>query len=316
MATGLLYDDKFLTHNPGAGHPEHRARLESTWKHLQKLPWFNQLHLLKPKLAEENWIETVHEHSYIRRAEEASRKGYRFLDSLDVGISQESFQTALLAAGGALTLADHIVDGTLKNGFALLRPPGHHAEHDTAMGFCLFNNIAILAKYLQKHHGFDKVLILDWDVHHGNGTQHTFEEDPSVLYISLHQYPFYPGTGAASETGVGRGRGATLNCPMPAGAADEDYKHSFQEKILPKINEFKPDVILISAGFDAHAADPLAQICLSTDCFGWMTARMMEMADKYSNGKIISLLEGGYNLEELPRSVAKHLAVLAGIEKQ
>ena len=190
--------------------------------------------------------------------------------------------------------------------------PGHHAEEDLAMGFCLFNNVAIVARYLQKKHGLDKVLVLDWDVHHGNGTQHSFEEDPSVFYVSLHQYPFYPGTGAGTENGRGKGKDATLNCPMPAGALDQDYEKVFCETILPKIDKFKPNTILISAGFDAHQDDPLADVCLTTPFYGWMTERMMEIADKYSGGRIISLLEGGYNLEALPRCVATHLAVLSG----
>ena len=181
-----------------------------------------------------------------------------------------------------------------------MRPPGHHAEHDQAMGFCILNNVAILARYLKAVHGLDKVLVLDWDVHHGNGTQHTFEEDPSVLFASTHQYPFYPGTGAWSETGIGKGSGATLNCPMPAGSDDNDYEAAFMEKILPAIDQFKPEFIIISAGFDAHRDDPLGEINLSTGFYGWMTDRIMEMADKHAGGRIVSVLEGGYNLAMLP----------------
>ncbi len=180
-----------------------------------------------------------------------------------------------------------------------------------AMGFCLFNNVAILARYLQKHHGLEKILILDWDVHHGNGTQHAFEEDPSVLYASLHQYPFYPGTGAASETGIGRGRGATLNCPMPARSGDAEYEQAFLRKILPTVETFKPQIVLISAGFDAHREDPLAGVCLSTEFFGWMTERMKEAAHQFSGGRLISLLEGGYHLDYLPRCIEAHLKALS-----
>jgi acetoin utilization deacetylase AcuC-like enzyme len=236
------------------------------------------------------------------------------LDTPDVGISEKSYEIALLAAGGGLALADQIMQGKIQNGFGLVRPPGHHAEKELAMGFCIFNNIAILAKYLQKKHGLEKILILDWDVHHGNGTQHTFYEDPSVLYVSLHQYPFYPGTGASHEMGSGRGKGFTLNCPMPAGSGDKDYETAFLKKILPKVRDFKPEFVLISAGFDAHFADPLASINLSTEFYGWMTERMMEIAGKHSSGRIISLLEGGYNLDYLPHCIATHLAVLAGME--
>lgn len=310
MTTGLLYDERFLLHNPGNGHPERKERIERTWAYLKTLPWFNTLKHTKSEPAEESWIAQIHEPNYIRRVRESSAEGCNFLDTLDVGINENSFNTALLAAGGALKLADFIFKGELQNAFALLRPPGHHAEPGRAMGFCLFNNIAILARYIQKQYGIDKVLILDWDVHHGNGTQHTFEENPGVYYISLHQYPFYPGTGAASETGSGRGRGFTLNCPMPAGVGDKEYQAAFLEKILPAIDQYKPQIILISAGFDAHRDDPLAQICLSTECFGWMTERTMETAKKYCGGKIISLLEGGYHLEALPRSIARHVAAL------
>jgi len=312
MATGFLYDPRYLEHDTGQGHPECPERLVVTLSYLEKLPWFEQLKRVAPRPAEFEWIQAVHSFRYIHHAQATCRQGSSLLDSADVDVCPKSFDIALLAAGGALELADQIMAGNITNGFALLRPPGHHAEQSEALGFCLFNNIAILAKYLQKKHGVEKILILDWDVHHGNGTQHMFYEDPSVLYISLHQFPFYPGTGSANETGSGRGQGYTLNCPMPAGAGDTDYEHAFMKKILPKIRGFKPDVVLISAGFDAHKEDPLAHICLSTEFYGWMSERMMEVAVQYASGRLISLLEGGYNLNILPLCIAKHLAVLSG----
>ncbi len=312
MATGFLYDDRFLDHDAGAGHPERRERLSSTMAHLQAQAWFGQLRMLAPRVAEETWVESVHSHDLIVRARSACEQELPFLDVMDVGISRESFDTALLAVGGAQMLADIVIAGEVDNAFALCRPPGHHAERDQALGFCLFNNVAIAARYLQKEHGLDKILILDWDVHHGNGSQHSFEDDPSVLYVSTHQYPFYPGTGAYSETGIGRGEGATLNCPMPAGAGDEQYAQVFVEKILPKIDEFAPEFVIISAGFDGHVDDPLANICLSTEFYGWMSARLMEVADKHCEGRLISLLEGGYNINKLPLCVDEHLQVLAG----
>ena len=312
MATGFLYDARFLDHDAGAGHPERRERLSSTMAHLQAQTWFGELHMLAPRVAEETWVESVHSHDLVVRARNACEQALPYLDVMDVGISRESFETALLAVGGAQTLADNVIAGKVDNAFALCRPPGHHAEHDQALGFCLFNNVAIAARYLQKEHGLDKILILDWDVHHGNGSQHSFEDDPSVLYISTHQYPFYPGTGAYSETGIGRGEGATLNCPMPAGAGDEQYTQVFVEKILPKIGEFAPEFVIISAGFDGHVDDPLANICLSTEFYGWMSARLMEVADKHCDGRLISLLEGGYNINKLPLCVDEHLQVLAG----
>ena len=316
MTTAILYDQRYLLHDPGAYHPENQERLIRTWKYLESQTWFKELMFLPAKPADVRWVNEVHSTEYIQRVEETVKRGEPYLDSLDVGISEQSYEIALLAVGGALELADNIISKKVNNGFALFRPPGHHAEQNGAMGFCIFNNIAIVAQYLRKKYQLQKILILDWDVHHGNGTQHIFEADPEVLYISLHQYPFYPGTGAAHETGIGKGSGATLNCPMPAGSGDKEYEQAFQEKILPKAAGFAPDIVLISAGFDAHQADPLAQICLSTEFFGWMTARAMEIAEKYSGGRIISLLEGGYNLEQLPRSIAKHLRVLSGMDKE
>jgi acetoin utilization deacetylase AcuC-like enzyme len=312
MSTAFLYDERFLDHNPGTGHPERRERLERTIAHLRGLDWFSTLVQVEPQLVERRWLETTHSEALIERALTACRNGDAYLDVADVGICADSYDIARLAAGGVLRLADSIVSGDSHNAFALSRPPGHHAEHDMALGFCLFNNIAICARYLQTAHGLDKIAIVDWDVHHGNGTQHTFEDDPSVLYVSTHQYPFYPGTGAASETGTGKGSGATLNCPMPAGAGDALYQQAFMERIIPAIDTFKPDAILISAGFDAHAADPLAQIELTTTCYPWMTARMMELADKHCHGRVLSMLEGGYNIDRLPECVEQHIEVLTG----
>ncbi len=315
MTTAFLYDDRFLDHDAGTGHPERKERLEFAIRHLRAQPWFGDLLSIDATPCERRWIEEIHDGKYIDRAGEACREGLPFLDVADVGICKASCDIAYLAAGGALALADKVISGEAQNGFSLSRPPGHHAERNLALGFCLFNNVAVLARYLQKHHGLDKILILDWDVHHGNGTQHTFEEDPSVFYVSTHQYPFYPGTGAASETGSGPGEGATLNCPMPAGADDYLYETAFRERILPTIDAFKPDAVIISAGFDAHVEDPLAQINLSTEFFGWMSERMMEVADKHAGGRLISMLEGGYNIERLPLCIEEHLKVLAGIKK-
>lgn len=312
MSTALLFDEIYLRHDSGLYHPERPERLSRTYSHLVTQEWFSSLKMLKPRTAEEQWIQTVHSREYVTRVAEACRLGHSSIDTPDVGISPESFDVALLAAGGALTLGDALMKGEIQNGFALLRPPGHHAEQDFAMGFCLFNNAAILARYLQKKHGLQKILILDWDVHHGNGTQHIFEEDPSVFYISLHQYPFYPGTDDAYETGRGKGEGATLNCPIGQGARDEDYEHAFCQKILPATDRFRPDAVIISAGFDAHEADPLGSINLSTAFFGWMTERVMEIAAKHSHGRLISLLEGGYHLDYLPRCTAEHLRVMRG----
>lgn len=310
--TGFLYDPRFLEHKTRSGHPECPERLERTLAYLQKLPWFKNLLPVQTRRAQNEWIQKIHSTGYALRAKQTCEKNQPILDTPDVCVSRQSYEVALLACGGALQLADAMISGKIENGFGLLRPPGHHAEKEFAMGFCLFNNIAILARYLQIKHTLEKILILDWDVHHGNGTQHTFEEDPSVLYISLHQYPFYPGSGALWETGAGKGKGATLNCPVRAGSDNAVYEEAFRTRILPKIDSFKPDAILISAGFDAHDQDPLADIRLTSDFFGWMSLRMMEVAAKYAGGRLLSLLEGGYNLDVLPECVAKHLEVLTG----
>ena len=313
MKTGFIYDPAFLEHDTGPGHPECSQRLESTIAHLETQSWFGSLHQVRARKIDPESLQVVHAVDYIQRAEKTCDAGHPFLDSMDVSVCKSSFDISLLAAGASFALADEIAGGKIDNGFVLARPPGHHAEKTEAMGFCLFNNVALVTRYLQQKYGIDKVCILDWDVHHGNGTQHIFEEDPSVLYISTHEYPYYPGTGAYSETGVGPGKGATLNCPMAAGAGDHEYERAFIEKILPAIEQFSPGIILISAGFDAHVDDPLGHVCLSTEFYRWMTDRMVEQADRHCEGRLLSILEGGYNLSALPLSVAQHLKGLMAL---
>ncbi|MCB1747889.1 MAG: histone deacetylase [Gammaproteobacteria bacterium] len=313
MHTGLVYDSRFRDHDTGPYHPEQPARMDAALAAIEQAPWQQQLHRLATRAADITDVERCHRLDYIRRAQRECAAGAPFIDTTDVTISAASCDVALLAAGAPLVLADALVAGEIDNGFALVRPPGHHAERAAAMGFCLFNNVAILARYLQRVHGLDKIAILDWDVHHGNGTQHCFEEDPSVLYVSLHQYPYYPGTGAYSETGIGRGAGSVLNCPMPAGATDSAYERAFQEQVLPTLDLFKPECLIVSAGFDGHRDDPLADIQLSTEMYGWMSERVLETADLHCEGRLLSVLEGGYNLERLGECVSLHLAHLAGV---
>ncbi len=310
--TGFVFDGRYCDHDTTARHPENAQRLSATMDYLRRQPWFAQLSHLQPRSAGREWLESVHQSSYIDRAWQLCQTGARVLDDPDVTICKESADVAALATGGALTLADGVMTGAIQNGFALVRPPGHHAEFSRAMGFCLFNSIAIAARYIQRAYDVERVLILDWDVHHGNGTQHAFEQDPSVMFVSLHQYPCYPGSGARSETGVGAGADTTVNCPMPAGATDADYESAFTQRILPAIENYRPEVVLVSAGFDAHFADPLAQIQLSTEFFGWMSDRMLEVADRHAGGRLISLLEGGYSLQYLPLCVGEHLTRLLG----
>jgi acetoin utilization deacetylase AcuC-like enzyme len=218
-----------------------------------------------------------------------------------------------LAAGGVVNAADAVARGEAGRAFCAVRPPGHHAERSNAMGFCFFNNVAIAAEYLRHQHGIERIAILDWDVHHGNGTQHYFEADPNVFFCSIHQHPdtLYPGTGYAEERGTGAGMGATLNVPMAPGSGDEEYRRAFETTILPALDRFRPEFLLISAGFDAHRADPLGHIKLSTEMFGWMTLHAMELARRHCGGRIVSVLEGGYDLTALADSVQAHLEVLA-----
>lgn len=314
MRTAYIYDPLFLRHDTGSRHPEHSARLTAAQSLLEQQPWYGDLHQLSASPASLESIGRVHTSEYVERVRAACAAGQRRLDTPDVTISRESCEVALNAAGSILIIADAVLAKRVDNGFAMVRPPGHHAETALAMGFCLFNNIAIAARHLQKTHGLERILILDWDVHHGNGTQHIFEEDPDVFYISLHQFPHYPGTGGKNETGVGKGIGATLNCPMTPGLGDEHYRQAFDEIILPKARAFHPETVLISAGFDAHRADPLADINLTTRSYRWMTRAMMDLADQCCEGRIISILEGGYDLNALAASVSEHLRMLAQAE--
>lgn len=312
--TGFVYHDQFLLHNTGIGHPEKPDRLKAIISHLQTTDlWNNLQHLLIDSVSTEI-IRLVHTHQHINfikeRCEQIKESGYGLLDQGDTAISPNSYEVALLAVGGVIAAVDAVCSGVLTNAFCAIRPPGHHAETNTPMGFCLFNNIAIAARYAQEKFNVRNVAIVDWDVHHGNGTQEIFYNDPSVFYISIHQYPFYPGTGARSERGAGKGEGFTLNCPMKAGSSEADYLQTFKTEIVPVLNTYQPELILISAGFDAHQDDPLANINLNENSFGKFTEILADIASKYSNNKIVSVLEGGYNLNALSKSVQKHIEIL------
>lgn len=302
--TAYLYDKKFLEHKPGLGHPEKPERLEAIHGKIKSSRFYNELLPVKAVKAEIEQVEMNHASSYIDKVKRASESGNGFIDP-DTGVSRRSFEAALFAVGGSIALCDAVMAGKAVNGFCAVRPPGHHAEYDSSSGFCLFNNIAISAHHLKEKHGLKRIAIIDWDVHHGNGTQHSFEGDDFVYYISIHQMPLFPGTGAESEKGYGRGKGYTLNIPMEPGNNDDDYLKAFEDIIIPGLEKYSPEILLISAGFDAHRADPLASIKLTTDFFGTMTKKLLNVAKKHCGGKIVAFLEGGYNLDALSGSVMK-----------
>jgi len=310
--TGYVSDPFYLRHETEP-HPENPGRLTAIQNQLESSEFYNNLIPIQPHKATEEEIYLVHDSGYVESVKQSCADDVRNLDA-DTIISPDSYDAALLSAGAGMTAIDQIITGSIQNAFCAVRPPGHHAEQDHAMGFCLFNNVAIAARYAQKAKGLNNIFIFDWDVHHGNGTQHSFYNDPSVYYCSMHQYPFYPGTGAIEETGTGDGLGTTLNLPMDAYSEDEDYISALENKLIPEIQRYQPDLIIISAGFDAHKNDPLAQIQLTTDCFGQMTKMVMEVATDVCDGRLLSMLEGGYDYDALGNSVQLHTQTLLNID--
>jgi len=308
---GIVSHPDYLAHQTGLTHPERPERAQAIVEHLGQTGLMKDLVAIEPRRADREWLETVHSPAYIDRVQEYCRSGRAIIDSMDTPISPRSYEISVLAAGGALAAVDSVVDGTVSSAFCAVRPPGHHALRDVAMGFCLFNNVAIAARYVQERHGLRRVLIVDWDVHHGNGTQDAFYDDPSVFFFSIHQYPFYPGTGSAAETGRGEGTGYTLNAPMQAGAGDDDYQRVFDETVAERVATFRPDFILISAGFDAHRADPLGGMSLTESGYARLTGMVHAWASDLCGGRLVSVLEGGYDLGALARSAEAHLATLS-----
>jgi acetoin utilization deacetylase AcuC-like enzyme len=308
--TGFVYEDAYLQHDTGPFHPEAAGRLTAITMHLRETNLFSQLVCIKPALASVEWIATIHAREYINEVEQACRAGRTYLYSPDTVISSGSYEAARLAVGGVLAAIDAVMAGNVRNAFCAVRPPGHHALADRAMGFCLFNNVAIGTRYTQSKYGLSKVLIVDWDVHHGNGTQEAFYDDPSVLYFSVHRSPFYPGTGLEREKGAGKGLGFTVNVPLAMGAGDQDYLKAFQEILTPRALAFDPDFVMISAGFDAHREDPLGGMNVTTEGFAEMTRVVKQIAAQYCQGRLVSVLEGGYDLNALSEAVEAHLRVL------
>lgn len=307
--TLLIYDDIFLSHDTGYGHPENAKRLENTVRYLKQGKLWEWLRVEKPRTASVEEIELVHPQAYIKDVEQIANNGGGWLDG-DTPVSHDSYAAAIYAAGAPLIAVDLIMKGEEKNAFCLVRPPGHHATPGSGMGFCLFNNAAIAARYVQSKYRVRRILIVDWDVHHGNGTQDAFYNDPSVLYFSMHRYPFYPGTGRKEEDGEGSGKGFTINVPLSAGTKPDQYLELFTEIMIHRVNQFSPEFIIVSAGFDAYKADPIGGLNLEREDFRTLTEVVMESAEKHCYGRIVSCLEGGYNLSDLPLCIEAHLKAL------
>jgi acetoin utilization deacetylase AcuC-like enzyme len=307
MKTGYLYDDVFLEHRPGGSHPESPQRLLAIDRAVRAMPFFPDLLLLRARPAGREELLMVHDADYIDLVKRECAQGRSSLSTGDADISAGSYEAALHAAGGVMAAVDAVFAGTVDHAFCAVRPPGHHAGPGRGMGFCLFNNIALAARWAQKKHGCRRVLIADWDVHHGNGTQDIFYGDGSVLFFSTHLSPHYPGTGAANERGEGAARGLIINRPFPRGAGDGEIVGAFRDLLLPAARAFRPELTLVSAGFDSRLGDPLGGFAVDDEGFRALTRIMLEIAAMAGNGRLVSVLEGGYDLSGLPAAVCAHL---------
>jgi acetoin utilization deacetylase AcuC-like enzyme len=305
MSTAIYTHRSCLEHDPGPGHPESPARLAAVLEALED-PRFSALIRIEAPKASREQLARVHLRELIDSVlDEPVEDGWRRLDP-DTVMSPASAEAALRAAGAVCAAVDATITGTHRRAFCAVRPPGHHATHDTAMGFCLFNSVAVGAAHALAVHGLARVAIVDFDVHHGNGTQDIFWSDPRVMYASSHQWPLYPGTGARSETGAGN----IVNAPLRPGAGSNEFRAACEEIVLPALETFVPELVLISAGFDAHQLDPLANLQFDADDYAWITARLVELAGRHAQGRVVSSLEGGYSLTALRDSVAAHVAAL------
>ena len=302
--SAIVVDPVFLKHEPGPHHPENPQRLRTLLELAREVvDGSADFELLPLRAAVQEEVELCHGAGYIDLVRSTSEHNRFALDG-DTVTCRDSFGVALMAVGGFLQMLDALAAGDYRNGFTLVRPPGHHALRDRGMGFCLFNTAAIGARYLQKVHGAKRVAVVDWDVHHGNGSQDAFYDDPSVLFLSTHQYPYYPGTGAVDEVGRGAGEGYTVNVPLPAGCGDDEYLAVFREVVAPVVEGYAPDWLLVSAGFDSHRADPLGAMNVTEQGFGVMADALLDLARKHAGGRAAFLLEGGYDLPALRNSVA------------
>jgi len=311
LNTGIVKDESYLRHETAAFHPESPKRLESIYKMLGDSEMNEKFLFIEPTHATHEDIGMVHKQSYIEFVAKTAGKGHSYLDS-DTETSPESYDTARLAAGGLCNAIDSVIEGKTNNAFAFVRPPGHHAEADRAAGFCIFNNVAIGALHAIEKYDMKRILIVDWDLHHGNGTQHSFYEDPRVLYFSTHQYPFYPGSGSVNEIGRGKGLGYTINVPLRVGPGDAEFLKIFRTILEPVALDYKPDFVLLSAGFDIYFKDPLGGMNVTPSGFANLMRVMLDIADECCDGKLVAVLEGGYDLTGLTQSVEKVLKEMRG----
>jgi acetoin utilization deacetylase AcuC-like enzyme len=313
--TGYVYDERYLLHDPGTWHPERPDRLKAIHRNLQEGDLLELVVPIQPYEAPLTWLERLHDPEYIRELREACAKGQRIFKVPDCGICKDTYDIARLAAGGVMAAVDAVLGGQVDNAFCAVRPPGHHAERNRALGFCFFNNVALGALYALENYSLARVAIIDWDVHHGNGTQHMFESEPRVFYLSMHEDPeyCYPGTGYAREGGTGPGRGFTLNLPMPPRSGDEEYLEALTTKGLPRLRQFAPQLVLISAGFDAHEQDPLAHEKMTREGYRQMGRLLLDLAQETAEGRLIMVLEGGYNLQALEECVEDQIRLLLDI---
>ncbi len=310
MTVGFVWHDRYLAH-AAPGHPERPERLTAIRTALEEAGEWDRMTPVAVRPVDEVDLLRVHSADHVRRVRETADLGRTVWFDPDTYACPASAEAAFLAAGGVCAAVDAVVAGEVAAAFCLVRPPGHHACRERAMGFCLFNNVAIAARRLRAVHGVRRILIVDWDVHHGNGTQEAFYDDPDVLYVSTHQWPHYPGTGARDQTGQGEGEGTTLNYPLPHGAGDEAFLEAIDEAI-ERAEGFGPDFVLVSAGFDAHADDPLAGLRLTESAYAEATRRVRDLAARTAGGRLVSTLEGGYDAAALGRSAVAHVQALSG----
>jgi len=315
MRIGVVYHLSYLKHNEGVKHPERSARLKALLEALEETGLKEELTWMRPEPAGEDVLCLVHTREYVGWLEEFCRGGGGYVD-VDTPVGENTFRIACLAVGGVVRGVEAVVGGEVERCFCAVRPPGHHAEKDKAMGFCYFNNVAIGAKYALENLGVRRIFIVDWDAHHGNGTQNAFYDTDKVFYFSIHQYPFYPGTGAEYERGEGAGEGFTLNVPVPAGTGDEEYIRVFEDVVVPAIRDYKPELIMISCGFDPYVNDHLTHLRLTERAFYEMTRMVCELADEACSGRVVSVFEGGYSIAGIKKCGIAHIRALGGREDE